>query len=178
MSMEALVKPTQIPSSFWSLGQVLTSPLPLPCQWSLHRHKTDLKSKSYPLIGLWLNYLDSHPIRGKHQINFARYAAAFQGEGFFAVNQLVLDRVTIEKLSNWLGIWKGIADFLIDYTRSESIKLGTLSAQLGGTEDWRLCICWVQNDLAGWFAYYVIDSFWVLLSSPWLWFTLSRTKKW
>jgi hypothetical protein len=117
-------------------GAHFPTPAPMPVVTSQTQNRPEVEIE-YPLIGPWLNYLDSHPVRGKYQINFGRYAAAFQGEGFFAVNQLVSDHVTIEKLSNWLGIGKGIADLLIDYAQRdvESIKLGTLSARLGGTED-------------------------------------------
>jgi hypothetical protein len=136
------------------LGQFNTNPIIIPYPWAgppmshiptpaLTPTVTLQQAQSrpeveieYPPIGPWLDYLDAHPIRGKHQINFARYAPAFNGEGFFTMNQLVSDRVTVEKLSNWFGIGKGIADLLINYAQRdvESIKSGTLSMRLGAED--------------------------------------------
>ena len=57
----------------------------------------------------------------------------FDREGFCRIHQLTGDRITVEKLSDWLGIDKGTADLLICYAEEdvEYVWVGTFTMALG-----------------------------------------------
>lgn len=85
---------------------------------------------NYPKICEWLLYCDTHPQRSGEDL--AAHAEKFDREGYRRINQLARTRVSIEKLSEWLGIGKGTADLLIQYAEEdiELVKAGNFS--MGG----------------------------------------------
>ena len=89
-----------------------------------------LPKTEVPKIRAWLDYCDRHPDRqGEH---FGAHGRKFDEEGYRRINQLTGERISVEKLSNWLGIGKGTADLLIQYA-GEDMKLveaGTFSMEL------------------------------------------------
>jgi hypothetical protein len=87
------------------------------------------------MIPAWLTYCDQHPQRRGE--DFSSHASKFDKEGYRRIHQLTGDRITVEKLSDWLSIGKGIADLLIRYAEEdvELVKAGTFSMVFadGGT---------------------------------------------
>ena len=75
-------------------------------------------SVEYPHISEWLRYCDSH----QHQRgdNLRMYIPKFSDQGYRRIDQIA--RATVEQLSDWLGIGKGIADLLIAYVK-EDVRL-------------------------------------------------------
>jgi hypothetical protein len=71
----------------------------------------------YPEISAWLEYCNTHPDR--HGEFFAAHAPKFDFEGYRRIHQLTGDRISVEKLSDWLGIGKGTADLLIQYAKED-----------------------------------------------------------
>jgi hypothetical protein len=85
-----------------------------------------------PKITDWLKYCDEHPDwRGE---DFSEHPGQpkFDREGFCRINQLTGSRISVKKLSEWLGIGKGTADLLIQYAEEdmERMKVGTASMVL------------------------------------------------
>jgi hypothetical protein len=78
----------------------------------------------YPNITTWLAYCDQHPNRCGE--NFSMHAGKFSDEGYRRIQQLTGDRISVEKLSSWLGIGKGTADLLIQYAEEDValVKVG------------------------------------------------------
>lgn len=89
----------------------------------------------YPKIADWLKYCDLHPDRRGE--DFSVHQLKFDQEGYRRINQLVGNRMTVEKLSEWLGIGKGTADLLIQYAEEdmELVRGGTFSMVLADVED-------------------------------------------
>jgi hypothetical protein len=84
----------------------------------------------FPKISEWLRYCDQHPQRGGE--NLSTYAWKFDKEGYRRINQLTGDRISVEKLSEWLNIGKGIADLIIRYAEEdvELVKAGEFQMEL------------------------------------------------
>ena len=80
----------------------------------------------YPLISEWLAQCDDHPQRSGE--DFTNLVPKFDQEGFRCLHQLTGDQITVEKLSEWLGIGKGTADLILRYAE-EDIVLMRISAQ-------------------------------------------------
>ena len=78
------------------------------------------KAVKGPAIGDWLQYCDFHP--DSEGEDFSSLVTKFDAEGFRNLVQLTSDRMSIEKLSDWLGIGKGTADWIIGYV-DEDIAL-------------------------------------------------------
>jgi hypothetical protein len=81
----------------------------------------------FPTITAWLEYCDQHPShRGE---NFSVHAEKFSKEGYRRIDQITRDRISVEKLSSWLSIGKGTADFLIQYASDDAalVKAGTFT---------------------------------------------------
>jgi hypothetical protein len=76
-----------------------------------------LSDTQYPSIYPWLLYCDRHPHRGGDDLT--NLGPKFEKEGFRYISQLSRARVSIEQLSKWLGIGKGIADLLLQYAESD-----------------------------------------------------------
>ena len=72
----------------------------------------------YP-IGDWLQYCDRQPGRSGEIFNALRHK--FDAESYRRINQLTGDRITVENLSNWLGIGKGTANLIIQYTEDVAL---------------------------------------------------------
>jgi hypothetical protein len=91
----------------------------------------------YPKIADWLGYCDAHPDR--HREGFGAHRLKFDQEGYHCINQLAGNCITVEKLSEWLGIGKGTADLLIQYAEEdmELVKGGTFSMVLADAEVFR-----------------------------------------
>jgi hypothetical protein len=84
----------------------------------------------YPKISDWLQYCDRHPDRGGE--DFSNHIWAFDREGYHCINQLAGNRMTVEKLLEWLNIGKGTADLLIQYAEEdvELVRNGIFSMSL------------------------------------------------
>ena len=91
-----------------------------------------------PKIRGWLNYCDKHPDRRGE--NFSAHAEKFDEEGYRRINQLTGERMSVEKLSDWLNIGKGTADLLIQYAGEDMalVKAGAFSMELADSSelDW------------------------------------------
>ena len=73
-----------------------------------------------PTIAVWLQFCDFHLDRKGE--DFTSLIEKFEKEGFRNINQLASNRISIEKLSEWLGVGKGMADLIIVYA-DEDVKL-------------------------------------------------------
>jgi hypothetical protein len=70
-----------------------------------------------PRISPWLQYCDRQP--GREGENFSALAGKFDDEGYRTIDQLTGSRMSVENLSNWFGIRKGIADLIIQYVEED-----------------------------------------------------------
>lgn len=70
-----------------------------------------------PRISPWLQYCDRLP--GREGDNLSALAAKFDKEGYRTIDQLIGNRMSVENLSNWFGIGKGIADLIIQYAEED-----------------------------------------------------------
>ena len=75
-------------------------------------------SVEYPHISEWLCYCDSH--QHWQGDNLCMYIPKFSDQGYWWIDQIA--QATVEQLSDWLGIGKGIADLLIAYVK-EDVRL-------------------------------------------------------
>jgi hypothetical protein len=93
-----------------------------------------IKFSDYPQIIPWLKYCDGHPDRCGEDLS--SHAQKFEQEGYRRIHQLGSNRVSVEKLSEWLGIGKGTADLLIQYAEEdiELVKSGTFTMAI--VNDW------------------------------------------
>ena len=89
---------------------------------------------NYPMITEWLTFCDNHPQRSGE--DFGSLVPKFDKEGFRRLHQLTGDRITVEKLSDWLGIGKGTADLILGYAEEDvaAIRAGTLQIPLGNVD--------------------------------------------
>jgi hypothetical protein len=79
------------------------------------------QSVEYPMIAEWLTYCDNHPQRSGE--DFSSLMPKFDDEGFRRLYQLTGDRITVEKLSEWLGIRKGTADLILRYAEEDIVVI-------------------------------------------------------
>ena len=86
---------------------------------------TPTHSVEYPTIAAWLAYCDKHP--GRSGEDLSELLPNFQKEGFRHIHQLTGDRITVEKLAEWVGIGRGTADLLIRYADIRKCLLVKLS---------------------------------------------------
>lgn len=70
-----------------------------------------------PQISHWLKYCDRVP--GRDGENFSALADKFSIQGYRTIDQLTGTRMSVENLSNWLGIGKGTADLIIGYAEED-----------------------------------------------------------
>lgn len=70
-----------------------------------------------PRILPWLQYCDRFP--GREGENFSALAGQFDKEGYRTIDQLTGSRMSVENLSNWFGIGKGVADRIIQYAEED-----------------------------------------------------------
>jgi hypothetical protein len=73
-----------------------------------------------PNIAEWLCYCDKHLQYCRD--NLSAHIAKFEEQGYQHIDQIT--RATIEQLSDWLKIGKGIADLKITYVREDMRLLG------------------------------------------------------
>ena len=92
-----------------------------------------------PNIAEWLCYCDKHPQHSGG--NLSAHILKFEDQGYQWIDQITWE--TIEQLSDWLNIGKGIADLIISYAREDVrfLNEGRFSMATG-----------VGNDVAGWNA--------------------------
>jgi len=117
-----LPTPGSAPPTLNPAHPTLSPALPVP--------KKQVKASDCPKIATWLNYCDNHPDRCGEA--FTLYAPKFEEEGWRHIHQLTGDCISVEKLSDWLGIGKGTADLLIRYVEEdmELIRAGTFTMEL------------------------------------------------
>jgi hypothetical protein len=110
--------------------QLALNPAPPAPNPALPAPNRSVKSSDYPKIPAWLTYCDNHPERCGE--DFSLYAWKFEREGWRRIHQLTGDRISVEKLSDWLSIGKGTADLLIRYAEEDvdHIKAGTFTMTL------------------------------------------------
>jgi hypothetical protein len=96
----------------------------------IHPPPPILPKTDVPKIRAWLDYCDRHPERQGE--DFGAHGDRFDEEGYRRISQLTGERISVEKLSKWLGIGKGTADLLIQYAEEdmELVKAGTFSMEL------------------------------------------------
>jgi len=75
-----------------------------------------------PLILPWLQYCDRFP--GREGENLSALAVKFDTEGYRTIDQLTGSRMSVENLSNWFGIGKGVADRIIQYAEEDMALVG------------------------------------------------------
>jgi len=80
------------------------------------------------MIADWLALCDNHPQRSGE--NFGCLATKFDEEGFRRLHQLTGDRITVEKLLEWLGIGKGTADLILGYAEEDVAAIRAGSFQM------------------------------------------------
>ena len=87
-----------------------------------------------PRISPWLQYCDRLP--GREGEKFSALAAKFDKEGYRTIDQLT--RMSLENLSNWFGIGKGIADIIIQYAEEDMalVRDGNFTMDLEPPQDW------------------------------------------
>ena len=76
-----------------------------------------IRPSDVPKIDLWLEYCDRHPDRSGD--NLVDIAWKFEKESFRRIDQLVGTTVSVEKLSEWLGVGKGMAILLMKYAEED-----------------------------------------------------------
>ena len=70
-----------------------------------------------PNISAWLQYCDRLP--GRDGENLSALTKSFDKEGYRTIDQLTGTRMSVENLSSWIGIGKGIADRIIQYAEED-----------------------------------------------------------
>ena len=113
------------PPSFLNQNLALPGPIHTGNLQQPVRTKTEV-----PKIHAWLKYCDKHPDRGGE--NFSAHAGRFDDQGYHRINQLTGERMSAEKLSDWLAVGKGTADLLIQYAGEdmELVNSGLFSMEL------------------------------------------------
>jgi hypothetical protein len=88
-----------------------------------------------PRITPWLQYCDRLP--GRDGEKFSALTDKFDREGYRTIDQLIGSRMTVENLSNWFGIGKGIADLIIQYAEEDMALVtdGNFTMDLEPTQD-------------------------------------------
>ena len=89
-----------------------------------------IRPSDVPKINLWLEYCDRHPDHSGD--NLVDIAWKFEKESFHQIDQLVGTAVSVEKLSEWLGVGKGMAILLMKYTEEdlELVRSGKFTVDL------------------------------------------------
>lgn len=89
-----------------------------------------------PHISAWLQYCNRLP--GLDGEKFSAFAEKFDKEGYRTIDQLIGSRMSVENLSNWLGIGKGIADRIIQYAEEDMayVRDGNFTMDLEPRQDW------------------------------------------
>ena len=70
-----------------------------------------------PKLATWLEYCDQHVDRSGD--NMAQYKDQFEAEGFRRLDQLVGGIVSVEDISRWLSIKKGVAVTILNYANHD-----------------------------------------------------------
>jgi len=80
-----------------------------------------MQSIDYPMIPKWLAYCNNHPQCSGEDFN--SLVPKFNEKGFRCLHQLTGDCITVEKLSEWLGIGKGTADLILRYAEEDVVAI-------------------------------------------------------
>src|SRR5882762_5507915 len=98
------------------------APVPQPNPPALSAPSVPQKYIRGPLIPPWLQYCDRVP--GREGDNFSALAGKFDNEGYRTIDQLTGSRMSVENLSAWFGIGKGVADRIIQYAEEDMALVG------------------------------------------------------
>jgi hypothetical protein len=83
----------------------------------------------FPRIPDWLAYCDQHPDRSGADLT--ALIPKFQAQGFRTINQLTGNRITIDKLSEWLSIGPGTADLMIGFAEEDCQLISAGKFEMG-----------------------------------------------
>jgi len=70
-----------------------------------------------PKLAAWLEYCDQHVDRSGD--NLVQYKDQFEAEGFRRLDQLFGNIVSVEDISRWLSIKKGVAVTILNYANDD-----------------------------------------------------------
>jgi hypothetical protein len=94
---------------------------------------TGVNEVEYPSIRDWLQYCDRLP---RHRgANFSSHTAKFDREGYLWIDQITSKHTTVEKLSEWVGLLKGITDLLIHYATEDVALVKARKFTTAGAHD-------------------------------------------
>ena len=81
----------------------------------------------FPDVSDWAKYCDSIPRR--RRADLGTLSDKFTQEGFFEINQLTKDRISLSELAQSLGIGFGIAGLIVRYVEEDiaQIRAGTFT---------------------------------------------------
>ena len=88
-----------------------------------------------PRITPWLQYCNRVP--GREGENLSVLTGKFDKEGYRTIDQLTGSHMSVENLSNWLGIGKGIANLIIQYAEEDMslVRDGNFTMDLEPPQD-------------------------------------------
>lgn len=106
-------------SGFGQLPAAMPAPagLVMPQVNPTHAKPTPVGPVIFPKIVDWLAYCDQRPDR--LGANLSALIPKFQALGFRTINQLISDRITVEKLSEWLSVGPGTADLMMGFAQED-----------------------------------------------------------
>jgi hypothetical protein len=78
---------------------------------------TPVAGVKYPKVPDWILYCDRHPDRSG--ANLSALIPKFQELGYRFISQLCNDRITVNKLSEWLAVGPGTADLIIGFAQED-----------------------------------------------------------
>ena len=124
-----------------------TGPLPVPStSQPVGPSQNPIEPSKYvtgPAISTWLQYLDSHPHRHCNYNGFVTLAPNFEAECYRTIDQLTSGSTSTEKLSSWVKIGKGTADYIIQYADEDmalvidgKFEMESDQANVDETGDW------------------------------------------
>ena len=82
----------------------------------------------FPSLCDWLAYCDNHPHCGGKGIVFSNFTSAFSTQGFYSLEQLDGDFVSVDQLRDWMGIGPGTGVTILQYAKADlkAIQEGAL----------------------------------------------------
>jgi hypothetical protein len=85
----------------------------------------DTDDIEFPDVGEWVTYCDTHPKRSRAQLGTLR--EKLYNEGFFGIDQLTADRISLVDLSQSLSIGRGLAGLIVRYAGEDvtRVRAGT-----------------------------------------------------
>lgn len=115
--------PVSIPSPAITRGAVPNSPTPTTLKWPANASDALPGPIIFPDIDMWLLSLDSHPIRGRKNLNYAQHAEGLMAHGILDLGDLV--SLTAEKVLELAGpaINFGTANRLMMFAQEDRNEL-------------------------------------------------------